>query len=91
MSAKKDAGFCGCFGGKDDTPEGRRKDAGFRVLVGVVVTLMASNWLGNEVGWWELSLPFWPIMALVMGVGILLSAVRSLSAPDGSSEGTSEI
>jgi len=61
------------------TAEHKKKDATFWAVVALAILALGVIGLGNELGWWQLPIPFLPVMAIAVGLGILLSAIRALS------------
>jgi hypothetical protein len=51
--------------------------AGIGMLI-VAIFLMSWGviWMGNDLGWWNINFPFWPIVLILIGVAILLSQMR---------------
>jgi hypothetical protein len=33
-------------------------------------------WMGNDLGWWHISFPFWPVVVILIGLVILISELR---------------
>ena len=45
----------------------------FGGLIGLIVLAAGLNWLANDLGWWTFDFPFWPLIVIVTGLGILSS------------------
>ena len=54
----------------------KKEDALFWFLVGIVILIASIIWLGNDIGLWQVSFPFWPIVAILVGIAILATAVE---------------
>ncbi len=46
-------------------------------LIGLLVLGWGVTWLGNELGWWIMPFPFWPIIIILIGLAILLSTIKN--------------
>ncbi|MFH0966734.1 MAG: hypothetical protein V1862_03510 [Methanobacteriota archaeon] len=46
------------------------------VLLALFILSWGVIWLGNDIGWWSLQFPFWPIVVIIIGLAILLHEVR---------------
>jgi predicted tellurium resistance membrane protein TerC len=58
--------------------EKERDDAIFWGVIGVIILISSIIWLGKEVGWWQFEFPFWPVIAIWIGIAILLAAIKKL-------------
>ncbi len=47
-----------------------------RIVFGLFVLAAGITWLGNELKWWDIPFPFWPVVAVVVGVALLAGAVQ---------------
>jgi hypothetical protein len=34
------------------------------------------TWLGNELAWWSINFPFWPILVILIGLGFLIGVLK---------------
>ncbi|MBL7169475.1 MAG: hypothetical protein ISS48_00470 [Candidatus Aenigmarchaeota archaeon] len=48
----------------------------FAFLLGLIVIISAISWIGNDIGWWQINFPFWPLIALLIGIAILIEALK---------------
>jgi hypothetical protein len=46
------------------------------IVIGLLIISWGVVWLGNELGFWELSFPFWPIIVILIGLAILLGTIK---------------
>ena len=46
------------------------------ILLAVFILAWGTVWLGNDLGWWNVQFPFWPVVAIVIGLAILLKELR---------------
>ncbi|PKL60243.1 MAG: hypothetical protein CVV33_03680 [Methanomicrobiales archaeon HGW-Methanomicrobiales-4] len=46
------------------------------VLLALFILSWGIVWLGNDLGWWNLQFPFWPIVVIIIGLAILLHELR---------------
>lgn len=46
------------------------------ILLAVFILAWGTVWLGNDLGWWNMQFPFWPVVAIVIGLAILLKELR---------------
>jgi len=61
----------------DDTIWGRSHSFSIGgVLLALFILSWGVVWLGNDLGWWHLQFPFWPIVVIVIGLAILLNELR---------------
>jgi hypothetical protein len=52
---------------------GRHKRGGFGgLMIGIFLLLIGLGWLGNDMGWWNITLPWAPLAVLLVGVGLIL-------------------
>jgi hypothetical protein len=61
--------------------------AGFRLAIGMLLILMGLLWFGARMGWldltWIHSIPFWPMMVIIIGVCMVyggLATKRTMSS-----------
>ena len=48
------------------------------VILALFILSWGIIWLGNDIGWWQLQFPFWPVVVIIIGLGILLSELRKI-------------
>lgn len=48
----------------------------FRILLGLVLLLTGIGWLGNELKWWQINIPFWPVLIVIIGAAIFLGGIE---------------
>jgi uncharacterized membrane protein len=46
-------------------------------LIGLLVLFWGLTWLGNEMGWWEITFPFWPIVFVLIGLAIIINTIKN--------------
>ena len=46
------------------------------VVLGIFIFCWGLVWLGNDMGWWNLSFPFWPVIVILTGIMILLYELK---------------
>jgi hypothetical protein len=56
------------------TKEGSMSIGG--ILLALFILSWGIVWLGNDLGWWNMSFPFWPVIVIITGIAILLHEVR---------------
>ena len=59
----------------------KTNDAIFWVVIGILVVIGAFTGLGTEAGWWAYEFPFWQVMFVWFGFGIVVESVRKLCNP----------
>ncbi|MHA2063373.1 MAG: hypothetical protein ACXABY_03210 [Candidatus Thorarchaeota archaeon] len=52
-------------------------DMVFWTIVGIIVVLAAVVWLGNEMTWWQITFPFWPVIGILVGIAIIGMAIKA--------------
>lgn len=57
------------------------ENSGNQIRIGVIafaIFILAWGliWMGNDLGWWEIKFPFWPVIVVIIGLVILLSEIR---------------
>jgi len=45
-------------------------------ILGLFILCWGIVWLGNDIGWWSFSFPFWPIIVILTGITILLYELK---------------
>ena len=66
---KMEAKFCG---------HPRKKELSvFGLVFSLLVLAWGVVWLGNDLGWWEFSFPFWPVLVVLIGLGALDSTIKN--------------
>jgi hypothetical protein len=48
------------------------------LLFALFLLTWGAIWLGNDLGYWQAPFPFWPILIILVGLGMLLSAIRKV-------------
>jgi len=43
-------------------------------VLGVLFLAWGVTWLGNSLGWWNYDFPFWPVVLILIGLGIIVKA-----------------
>lgn len=60
---------------------GQRRTSHTVSVAAVVVAIFFLVWgvtsLGNELGWWDTPFPFWPVIILLISLGIFLSIIKN--------------
>ena len=56
---------------------GYRLDMG-AVLISLFILAWGVTWLGNEVGWWKVIFPFWPLVLIMLALAMLFSAAKKM-------------
>ena len=46
------------------------------LLFGLFLLSWGVIWLGNDLGYWTLPFPFWPVLLILISAGMVISAVR---------------
>ncbi|ABD39797.1 hypothetical protein Mhun_0019 [Methanospirillum hungatei JF-1] len=44
--------------------------------LGILIFCWGFVWLGNDIGWWNFSFPFWPVIVILTGIMILLYELK---------------
>jgi CHASE2 domain-containing sensor protein len=52
-----------------------RMNAGV-IVIGIFIFCWGLVWLGNDMGWWDFSFPFWPVIVILTGIMILLYELK---------------
>lgn len=45
-------------------------------VLGIFIISWGIVWLGNDMGYWNVSFPFWPIIVILAGIVILLHGLK---------------
>jgi hypothetical protein len=48
------------------------------LLIGLFVISWGIIWLGNDLGWWNIPFPFWPIILILFGLHFILSGFKTV-------------
>lgn len=48
------------------------------LLLALFILAWGLVWLGNDLGWWVISFPFWPVVIIMIGLGILFHELRTM-------------
>lgn len=51
----------------------RRKTNFTGIILGLTVTAFGVTWLGNELNWWAINFPIWPIVIIIIGAILTMS------------------
>lgn len=43
-----------------------------KLLFGIFLLLIGLSWLGNDLGWWRMSLPWIPLAFVLLAVGLIV-------------------
>lgn len=46
------------------------------LLFGLFLLSWGLVWLGNDIGYWQIPFPFWPVLIILLSLGILLSVIK---------------
>ncbi len=46
------------------------------IVIGIFIFCWGLVWLGNDMGWWDFSFPFWPVIVILTGIMILLYELK---------------
>ncbi|VVB67454.1 Uncharacterised protein [Candidatus Norongarragalina meridionalis] len=50
---------------------GHRRGAG-KLIFGLFLLVMGVGWLGNEMGWWTVAIPWLPLAVTLIGAGMVV-------------------
>ena len=53
----------------------RRRMGVFRLLLGFLLLVLGLVWLGNDWGWWNLNIPWGPLIVVLLGIGLILGSI----------------
>jgi hypothetical protein len=56
------------------------EEKGFSVggfVFGLFILAWGTIWLGNEMGFWVINFPFWPVIIILIGLAIILDTIRN--------------
>ncbi len=45
-------------------------------LLALFILAWGIVWLGNDLGWWRIHFPFWPVIVIIIGLAILLHELK---------------
>ena len=48
------------------------------IVLAIFILAWGTVWLGNDLGWWKIDFPFWPVVAIMIGLAILLQELRKM-------------
>ncbi len=48
------------------------------IILAVFILAWGLVWLGNDLGWWNISFPFWPVIVILAGLAILVHEIRKM-------------
>ena len=60
----------------------KTNDALFWAVIGLIIIISAVAGLGTAAGLWVYEFPFWPVMFVWVGVGIVVESIRKLRNPE---------
>lgn len=46
-------------------------------LIGMFIIAWGIVWLGNDLAWWSIPFPFWPIVLILIGLHFLFSGIKT--------------
>lgn len=46
------------------------------IILAAFILAWGIVWLGNDLNWWKIDFPFWPVVAIMIGLAILLGEIR---------------
>jgi hypothetical protein len=46
------------------------------LIIAIFIIAWGVIWLGNDMGWWDMPFPFWPIVIILIGLAILLGETK---------------
>ncbi len=46
------------------------------IVFWLFVLIWGIIWLGNEMTWWAMNFPFWPVLVIVIALGFLFKAIK---------------
>lgn len=58
--------------------EHRRRRGASGLFFGLVVFVLGLVWLGNDLNWWNLNIPWGPVIVVLLGIGMMFGAVLRL-------------
>jgi hypothetical protein len=60
-------------------------EANYRPKIGIAAVVIALFiiawgvvWLGNDMKWWDIPFPIWPVALILLGLAILFGQIRKL-------------
>jgi hypothetical protein len=48
------------------------------ILLALFILAWGIVWLGNDCGWWKFVFPFWPVVIILVGLGILIHELTKM-------------
>ncbi|VVC02872.1 Uncharacterised protein [Candidatus Burarchaeum australiense] len=70
---------CECHEGKDCDCRCHRRGGG-GIFFGVLIFLLGVVWLGNDMYWWNVNLPFIPLVVILVGLWMMSRKMRYMGA-----------
>ncbi len=52
------------------------------IVLGIFILCWGFVWLGNDIGWWNFSFPFWPVIIILTGIVILFNELKKTVRED---------
>ncbi|QXO96007.1 hypothetical protein KSK55_06465 [Methanospirillum purgamenti] len=46
------------------------------IVIGLFILSWGIVWLGNDLGFWHFTFPFWPVIVILTGITILLYELK---------------
>ena len=46
------------------------------IALGIFIFAWGLIWMGNDLKWWSINFPFWPVIVVIIGLVILLTEIR---------------
>jgi len=50
-----------------------------KLFVGIFILAIGFSWLGNDMGWWKLNLPWLPLALTILGIAMIFGWSRKNS------------
>jgi len=52
------------------------------VVIGLFILCWGIVWLGNDIGLWNFSFTFWPVIVILTGIVILMNELKKAVSKD---------
>jgi uncharacterized membrane protein YcjF (UPF0283 family) len=49
------------------------------IFIGLFILAWGVVWLGNDLAWWSIPFPFWPIIIILIGIAVLLDEMKKMA------------
>lgn len=66
---KMEAKFCGCGSVS-------KKPGTGGIVLGLLILAWGAVWLGNDLGWWNVEFPFWPVVIILIALAIIFGELK---------------